>query len=174
MADLRARYRTATEIELRSVAGKPYYFVRTATSRVLIDPETGDLASPLDEERARQVATYHFAGDDRIQNAQLIESDPPTEIGSRRLPLWRIDFDDRFATSFYVDPFSGALMTRRHRYWRIFDVAFMLHIMDYDERSDAHNLFLKTAQTIGLLLAVSGGWLLFYVFRHRSRADAGA
>ena len=45
----------------------------------------------------------------------------------------------------------------------------MLHIMDYDERSDAHNLLLKIAQFTGAAFAITGLWLLFYSFRKRRK-----
>ena len=51
----------------------------------------------------------------------------------------------------------------------VFDFFFMLHIMDYDERSDAHNLLLQIAQFTGVIFGLSGLWLLFYSFRKRRR-----
>jgi uncharacterized iron-regulated membrane protein len=176
MASVRARYPDADQIGLRAVMGKTFYTVSTADNRFLLDTDTGEIKSPLDEDAARQIAKYHFAGDARVLNASLITSNPPTEIKTRRLPLWRIDFDDRFATSFYIDPYNGSLATRRHQYWRIFDFLWMLHIMDYEDRSDAHNLLLITAQLTGLSFAVTGLWLLFYSFsgrRNKKKALTG-
>lgn len=169
MASVRKQYPQASRIGLRTIMGETYYTVTTAENRYLIDAATGLLESPLDEGAARQIAIYHFAGDAPLVRSSLIDSDPPTEIQTRRLPLWRVDFDDRFATSFYIDPYDGALVTRRHRYWRIFDFLWMLHIMDYEERSDAHNLLLITAQVTGLSFAATGLWLLFYSFSGRRR-----
>lgn len=169
MTGLTARYPDATRIDLRPVMGKTFYAVTTAEKRYLVDPESGTVKSPLDEKTAREIARYHFAGEAPVINASLITSDPPMEIQTRRLPLWRIDFDDRFATSFYIDPYNGSLATRRHQYWRIFDFMWMLHIMDYEERSDAHNPLLITAQFAGLTFATSGLWLLFYSFSGRRK-----
>ena len=175
IATLRSKYPDATRIGLKPVMGKPFYTVTTSDTRYLLDPETGEVLSPLDEKTARDIASFHFNGTARILNATLITTSPPMEIQTRRLPLWRIDFDDRFSTSFYVDPYTGALVTRRHQYWRIFDFMWMLHIMDYDERTDAHNLLLKTAQVTGLIFAITGVWLLLYSFsgrRKESTTDA--
>ena len=175
MTTLRSRYPDANRIDLKQVMGKPFFAVTTAKARYLLDPETGAVISPLDEETARDIATFHFNGNAQILNAALITSDPPMEIQTRRLPLWRIDFDDRFSTSFYIDPYTGRLVTRRHQYWRIFDFMWMLHIMDYEKRSDAHNLLLKTAQVTGLIFAITGLWLLLYSFsgrRKKSTTDA--
>jgi uncharacterized iron-regulated membrane protein len=170
VAVLRAQYPDATEIGLRPVMGTSFFTVTTAQNRYLIDPQSAQVISPLDEEFARKIAVFHFNGDASIREVSLIVSDPPREIGPRRLPLWRVDFNDRFSTSFYIDPYNGALVTRRHQYWRVFDFFFMLHIMDYDERSDAHNLLLQIAQFTGVAFAITGLWLLFYSFRKRRKA----
>ena len=169
LAGLRARYKGITQIALKPVMGKTFYVITTAEARYLVDPITGALESPLNEATAKEVARYHFAGSAPVINASLITSDPPMEIQTRGLPLWRIDFDDRFASSFYIDPYDGSLVTRRHQYWRIFDFMWMLHIMDYEDRSDAHNLLLITAQATGLTFAITGLWLLFYSFSGRRR-----
>ena len=174
MDNLRSKYPDASRIGLKSVLGKPVYTVTTPDGRYLLDSETGAVISPLDEKTARDIATFHFNGNARILSASLITTDPPMEIQTRRLPLWRIDFDDRFSTSFYVDPYTGRLVTRRHQYWRIFDFMWMLHIMDYDERSDAHNLLLKTAQVTGLIFAITGLWLLLYSFSGRRKKTANS
>ena len=164
MALLRETYDTASVISLRTLMGKTFYTVEADENRYLIDPETGEIISPLKQETATEIAKYHFEGDAPVINASLITSNPPMEIQNRHLPLWRIDFDDRFTTSFYIDPYTGALVTRRHRYWRIFDFMWMMHIMDYDERADPHNLLLIVAQIAGLIFAISGLCLLFYSF----------
>jgi hypothetical protein len=169
IADLFKQFPSARSIGLRSVMGKAFYAVSTAGKRILIDPATGAVVSPLGEQIAREIAVFHFNGDDPVIAASLITSDPPGEIGARRLPLWRIDFDDRYSTTFYIDPDNGRLVTRRHQYWRIFDFLWMLHIMDYVDRDDVHNLLLKTAQFIGLTFVLTGFWLLYFRLKPRKK-----
>jgi len=167
LANLRLAYPGATKIGIKSLLGSPFYTVTTAKKRYLLDASTGQVVSPLDEKMATQIATYQYNGDATVMKTALITSDAPMEIGTRALPLWRVDFDDRFATSFYIDPYSGSLVTRRHVYWRVFDFLWMLHIMDYDERSDIHQPLLWSAQVAGLLLTVTGAWLLIHRMRRR-------
>jgi len=167
--ELHRRYAGATEIGLLSLMGEPFFTVTTESNRYLIDPRDGAIVSPLNKNAAREIAVFHFNGDDPIRRIELLTEQPPAEIGKRPLPIWRVDFDDRFNTSFYIDPYTGALVTRRHQYWRIFDFFFMLHIMDYDDRTDAHNLLLKIAQFAGVSFAITGLWLLFYSFSRRRK-----
>ena len=171
---LAAQYPDATKIGLQAVMGQTYFTVITPDNRYLIDPDTAEVISPLNETAAREIARFHFNGDASINRAKLITSEPPMEIQSRRLPLWRVDFDDRFSSSFYIDPYTGKLATRRHQYWRIFDFMWMLHIMDYNERSDVHNLLLNIAQVTGLVFATTGLWLLFYSFGGRRKKRAAS
>jgi hypothetical protein len=160
LANIRTDFPGATEIGIKPVLGRLLFTITTPDARYLVDPSSGQTLSPLDEEMATEIARHHYRGDAEVADAKLITSGPPAEIGTRALPLWRIDFEDRFATSFYIDPYSGALVTRRHLYWRIFDFLWMLHIMDYDDRSDIHHPLLWSAQVAGLLLAITGAWLL--------------
>lgn len=169
LPELLGQFPDTEQIGLRAVMGETYYLVTTVSDRWLIDPQTGAIHSPLNEETVRKIARFHFNGDASITNVSLIESSPPMEIQTRPLPLWRVDFDDRYSTSFYIDPQSGRLATRRHQYWRIFDFLWMLHIMDYKERADAHSVLLISAQVSGLIFAVTGLWLLFYSFSGRRK-----
>ena len=89
------QYPDASSIALQSVIGTTFYLVTTPDHQHLIDPETAEVVSPLGEDLARKIAIHHFDGGDRVRDVSLIRSDPPREIGSRRLPLWRIDFDGR-------------------------------------------------------------------------------
>lgn len=169
IAELHTRFPTARNIGLRVVMGKTFYFVSAPGKRFLVDPATGKVAPPLGEQLARDIAAYHFNGDEPVIAATLITSNPPREIGARRLPLWRIDFDDRYSTTFYIDPDIGRLVTRRHQYWRIFDFLWMLHIMDYVNRDNAHNLLLKAAQITGLTFVLTGFWLLYFRLKPRRK-----
>ena len=88
--------------------------------------------------------------------------------------VWRVDFDDEDETSIYVSGQDGAVLERRNSTWRLFDIFWMLHIMDYDERADAHNPLLITAQVTGLVFTLMGIWLLFYSFNRRRKSRPGA
>lgn len=174
LAKMRVDFPAATGIGITPVLGRLLYTITTPDARYLVDPSSGQTLSPLDQEMVTEIARHYYRGDATVADASLITSDAPPEIGTRTLPLWRVDFEDRFATSFYIDPYSAALVTRRHRFWRIFDFLWMLHIMDYDDRSDIHHPLLWTAQLAGLLLAVTGSWLLFHrIGRRRKQIRPG-
>ncbi|MDH5620520.1 MAG: PepSY domain-containing protein [Gammaproteobacteria bacterium] len=155
----------ASSITLKTMMSRPVYRIEGAEVRI-VDANTGELLSPLNEQLATEVATFHYAGDSGIQGVMLVENDPPTELQGRPLPIWRVDFDDVWNSSFYIEPSSGEFTIRRHTLWRVFDFLWMLHIMDYDEREDINNTVLRVVSVLGTLMGLSGVWLLFYSFNN--------
>lgn len=171
-ADMLTDYPDASEIALASWIGQPVYRVQSPGGTHLVNAETGEEISPLSQEDAIAVARYHYTRTADVTAVTLLidKAEAPSEIQSRPLPLWRIDFDDAGSTAFYVSPDDGSLVTRRHTYWRIFDFAWMLHIMDYEERADVNNTLLRISAGVGLVLSALGMWLLFFSFKRRRRS----
>jgi PepSY-associated transmembrane protein len=160
----------AQSITLKSMMDQPVYLV-TSDSTLLLDAHDGRQLSPLDEQTAIQVARYHYEGEGNIRHVELLENNPPTELQTRPLPLWRIDFDDAWNSSFYIDPHSSEFETRRHTLWRVFDFMWMLHVMDYDAREDINNTVLRLFSILGVLLGMGGVWLLFYSFNKNKKQE---
>lgn len=156
----------SANIKLSLMMERPVYRLEGSELR-LLDANTGQRLTPIDEEIATQIASFHYAGDGVIKQVRLIEKDPPTELQTRALPLWRVDFDDVWNSSFYIDPNSGQFTTRRHSLWRVFDFLWMLHVMDYDTRENINNNVLRVFSVLATLLGASGIWLLFYSFNRR-------
>jgi len=164
-------YPHAENIALSQMAGRPVYLV-SGTDVRLLDANTGLQLSPIDEAVATRIATFHYAGDGTISRVELLEKDAPTELQSAALPLWRVDFDDVWNSTFYINPNSGQFTIRRHSLWRIFDFLWMLHVMDYDTRDDINNNVLRVFSISATLFGLSGVWLLFYSFNRRRRGVA--
>jgi uncharacterized iron-regulated membrane protein len=174
MAEISQRYPEMTQIAMRSLPGfaDPVYEVTTRGRKVLLNAISGERISPLSADRIRELARSYYAGKGELVAMSLIERDPPAEVQARALPLWRVDFDDRLQTSFYLHPDTGTLATRRHRFWRWFDFLWMLHIMDYETRDDVNNAVLRAATALGATTVLSGLWLTYFSFRRRRSAVA--
>ena len=61
----------------------------------------------------------------------------------------------------YVDPFSGEVSAIRSLQWRIWDFMWGIHIMDWVERDNIDNLWLKVFSFIALFTSLSGIILFF-------------
>ena len=148
----------------------PVYELTGPESRAMVDAVTGEVLSPLSAQTIESLASRYYAGNGRIERTEQIQA-TPVEARGRRAPLWRVDFDDAFDTTLYLDPDTGALVTRRHRWWRVYDTFWMLHLMDYgDERDDVNNKLLRFVAIGSSVAALAGVGLLFYSFRRRPRA----
>jgi len=165
---------TATAISTDHLQDRPVYAVTTPAGRHLIDAATGEKLSPLPKSVIEAMARKLYAGPGGISAMRLLTENPPSEIQSRPLPLWRVDFDDPWSPSLYLSPVSGELVTKRHDFWRAFDFLWMFHIMDYENRSDVNNWLLRIAAAVVTLSTLTGIWLLFYSFRHPKVPTAGA
>ena len=176
LAAVRAGREDVTAIELRMLPDRaqPVYELARSSGPELLDAATATVLSPLGESRIRALAAAHYAGSGTISALTHIASDAevPGEIRGRRAPVWRVDFDDWTATTLYLDPATGRLVTRRHRFWRWFDFLWSLHIMDYTEREDVNNPLLRAATPLALLTASFGAWLAFFSFAFLRRRRA--
>ncbi|NOX93696.1 MAG: PepSY domain-containing protein [Alphaproteobacteria bacterium] len=144
----------ATSLELRSFMNRPVYEITSADGVALFDASTGQKLSPISEDTARAVAKQDYVGEGKIVKIALM-SETPYEYRKEK-PVWRVDFNDNLHTRIYVSPSTGEVASRRNDVWRIFDFLWMLHIMDYGERTDFNNPLLKAASATGLLFAISG------------------
>ena len=157
-------YPNAENVELTTfVDSNVYRFTLRSTQgqdKVMLDATTGIKLSPINENMAMQIANYYYQGDAKVSTVFLLTDNAPFELSSRHLPVWRVNFDDFARSTLYISAQSGKVVTRRHQFWRIFDLMFSLHVMDYEDEDPANNLLLWVA--LFSLLAVFSGMTLTY------------
>lgn len=113
----------------------------------------------IDAALAGAIARASYSGSGQAGVARLL--DYSLEARAHKEPVWRIDFDDADETTVYVSARSGKVLEHRNSTWRLFDFFWMLHIMDYSERTNFNNPLLVSSAIGGLWMALSGVWLLF-------------
>ncbi|MGO3127542.1 MAG: PepSY domain-containing protein [Luteimonas sp.] len=160
------RYPDTTSIALKRLLDRDVFELRSGDGVLLADAVTGERLTPLPEEAALALARALYQGDAEVSRTEWVTV-APQEVQTRPVPLWAVHFADRGATTLYLSPDTGELLARRHSLWRWFDLLWMLHIMDYDTRSDVNNTLFRVASIVGLLFALSGVWLLVYSFSRR-------
>jgi len=98
-------------------------------------------------------------------NVVLIE-DPKrgSEYRGRDLPLYKVVSvnEDDEEINVYQNPFSGEVVAIRSTQWRLWDLMWGLHIMDWIDRDNIGNIWLKVFSFIALFTSVSGIVLFFY------------
>jgi hypothetical protein len=138
--------------------GPQYRLTDTAGIVHHFDAQTGEPLSAIDANQAEEIAVANYSGDGTGQTALLVDRNSTEYRG--RLPVWRVDFNDKAATTLYIAADNGDVVTRRNRIWRIYDFAWMLHIMDYRERTDFNHPLLVWVSALALLVTLSGVYLI--------------
>jgi len=148
-----------------SLHGEPVFIVDGFIETIVLDGPTGQQLSPFTADWAKRTASRLYIGSGEIAGAEIRSDNFPDLKGSDA--LWKIHFDDSDSTALYLDPESGALRAVRTDIWRIFDIMWMLHIMDYDDRSDISNPLLISFSIASLLFMISGFILAWFRFSRR-------
>ena len=126
----------------------------------LINARTGKSLTPLLKAEIREIAIQAYKGEASVKSARLLDR-APIEWRSYT-PVWQVEFSDKDATRLYIHPLTGHVETVRTRLWRIYDIAWMLHIMDYRTRDNFNNPLVKIVASLGLAIALTGLGLVFY------------
>ncbi|QSX37594.1 PepSY domain-containing protein [Shewanella sedimentimangrovi] len=173
MDSLLKNYPGAEQVRLQTSTLGPFYSLRHHGEKLRISAVDGSPMALLSEQDARKVAIQVYTGTGQISEARLFSEEAPAEVSPRLLPLWQINFDDAGNSSLYVSAIEGRVVTKRHTGWRLFDVMWMLHIMDYDSRENIHNLLLQSLATLGIITALMGAVLAWRGLRSRNQGPKG-
>lgn len=146
------------EIELKRQSGKWVWRVESEDQVQLYDAIDGS-SIEIDEAYVRGVAAAGYDGTGKPKTVTLLSS-PTLEARGHSIPMWKVDFDDRYRTSFYISADEGRILERRNDTWRWFDLFWMLHTMDYAERDNFNNPWVIAVAFASVWLAVSGIVLL--------------
>ena len=85
-----------------------------------------------------------------------------------RLPLYKVEAlsKDQEEIDVYLDPFTEEILLIRSFKWRMWDLMWGFHIMDWNERDNMGNIFIKIFSILAFVSALSGV-ILFFMSRKR-------
>jgi hypothetical protein len=157
--------------EMRVVmqGGRPVAVLTTldgAVSRV--DFATGTPLLPLDAAAARALVADRIRGGDKVAQVTLFPVEKAPFDFRRPLAVWQVALED--GTNVYVGRDTGEIEAVRTRWWRAFDFAWGLHIMDLSEREDTSHPILIIFAALSLVGALIGCVLMFR--RRKTRVTA--
>ena len=105
-----------------------------------------------------------------IDLEEITESSKGSEFRGRDLPLYKVtslnDKDKKI--NLYLNVFSGEITAVRSLQWRIWDLMWGFHIMDWQTRDKINNIFLKIFSILALVSSISG-ILLFFKIDYKSK-----
>ena len=143
--------------KIENVRGEKYLIAEVKAS-IVDKPKV----EKIDFESAMQIIKERT-----ILKPQTIEiiNDPQrgSEYRGRELPLYKVVTLSNAGKEInvYQDPFTGEIVAIRSAQWRVWDLMWGLHIMDWVDRDNIDNLLLKIFSFIALFTSISGVILFF-------------
>jgi hypothetical protein len=135
-----------------------------------VDFATGSALPPLDAAAARALVARRITGGDKVERVTLFPAEQTPFDFRRPLAVWQVALVD--GTNVYVGRHTGEIEAVRTRWWRAFDLAWGLHIMDLSEREDTSHPVLILFAALSLTGALIGCVLMFR--RRKPRVTAPA
>ncbi|WP_448582009.1 hypothetical protein [Thermaurantiacus sp.] len=159
----------ADSLVLRMLGGRPVFELREGNEAVALFDARSGAPIRLDSQAIAALARAAHAKKARIAHVSRVpEGAPPLEF-RRKSPAWAVRFDDDEGATFYLHAVSGELLAVRTDRWRLFDLMWGLHIMDWRGREDFNHPLLVGAAAAASA-GVFGGLLLLLLRLRRRRA----
>ena len=88
-----------------------------------------------------------------------------SEYRGRSLPLYKVTSKNKEneKINVYLNVFSGEILAIRSTQWRIWDLMWGFHIIDWQERDNINNFLLKIFSILALISSLTGLLLFFKV-----------
>ncbi|HEX8215302.1 MAG TPA: PepSY domain-containing protein [Allosphingosinicella sp.] len=148
-----------TALTVRPLLARHVIEVGTPRGIRLFDGASGHRIT-IDAAMARRLAQAGYAGAGAVRDVRLL-TERTLAIREHSLPVWRVDFADGQNSSFYVSQTTGELLERRNDTWRVWDFVWMLHNMDYLNRTSFNHPLIVIVGFGAVWLAITGLYLLF-------------
>ena len=152
-------------LSLRFVDGQWVYRVAAADGVHLRRARDGARLD-IDAAMARRLAAMHYRGGGRLDS---VRHHAAATLETRDAgPTWEAAYRDAAGTRLYFSAEDATLVAVRTDAWRLKDVFWMLHTMDYRGRDDFNNPLVMLAGAAAAWVALTGLWLLVRVLRART------
>ncbi|MDB4829435.1 hypothetical protein OAH56_04120 [Gammaproteobacteria bacterium] len=98
-----------------------------------------------------------------LEVIEITDRKSGSEFRGRSLPIYKVESkntknDD---INVYVNIYSGEIMAIRSPQWRVWDLMWGFHIMDWKDRDNINNLLLKVFSILALVSSITGLILFF-------------
>lgn len=133
-----------------------------------VDFATGEPIAPMTAVDARALVADRIVGGDKIRSVTLFEADEVPIDFRREMAVWQVALED--GAHIYVGRDTGAIEAVRTRFWRAFDFAWGLHIMDLQTRGNTSHPILILFAILAALTALMGCSLMFRKRQARIKA----
>lgn len=160
-----ARLGAVEGLVLRRVLDRPVYELTDSLGKRVVDARTGRPVV-IDAASAQQIAKQAFHQQAPVVSVEHLAK-PNLEAREHAGPMWRVNFADEENSSAYVSAITGRPLVNRGDTWRTWDFVWMLHNMDYVNRTSFNHPLIIFVAFATLWISFTGFYLLFKSFRRR-------
>lgn len=126
--------------------------------------EDGGALQKISFDEAKQLVSKHtFLKPTSVE--EIYTSEKGSEYRGRQLPIYKVitrNANDNEINA-YLNIFTGEVIAIRSAQWRIWDLMWGFHIMDWQARDNIDNLLLKIFSILALISSISGILLFFKI-----------
>ena len=153
----------AVSVNVKNRLGKTIIAASTENGMRYFDEE-GRVLQKISFDEAKQLVSKHtFLKPIAVE--EIYTSEEGSEYRGRELPLYKVvtrNANDNEINA-YLNIFTGEVVAIRSAQWRIWDLMWGFHIMDWQERDNIDNLLLKIFSILALVSSISGILLFFKI-----------
>ena len=160
-----ASFGSVEKLTLRRLVDRPIYEVVGGGAPRLIDARTGQPIM-IDAATAEGISRQAFHHEGPVKSVERLEK-ANLEAREHEGPMWRVNFADEENSSAYVSATTGRALVNRGDTWRTWDFVWMLHNMDYVNRTSFNHPLIIFVAFATLWISFTGFYLLFKSFRRR-------
>ena len=148
-------------IQVARRIGEEILIVRKEAGTEYLNLE-GDALEKLSGEQAKSIVSS-VTSLTPLSTKEINEPEPGSEYRGRNLPLFKVATKDQEnkQINVYVDAISGQVVAIRSEQWRLWDLMWGLHIMDWETRDEINNWLLKLFSVLALISSLTGVLIFF-------------
>jgi len=153
----------ATDINIKKRLGDTIVIASTKSGMLYLDTNGNPVNHITSDEAMAIVEQATTLQPQRVE--QVNDSSRGSEYRGRALPIYRVitkNANDA-EINVYVNIYSGDISAIRSVQWRIWDLMWGFHIMDWVERDNIDNILLKIFSILALVSSLTGVLLFFKV-----------
>ena len=159
------------KIQLQQRLYTPIYIAELDDNWLVYHAETAEKLEPLTETEARSIAGN--STELAILSATWVaEVSRDSEYRDGELPAWKMKLKGVDEANLWIGANSGKASTIRTNTWRLYDLLWSLHIMDYVDRDNFNSWLLRAFALLGVITVVSGIALFFISAKQRKRSPS--
>ena len=152
-------------LTLRRIVDRPVYEIKDQQGIRVLDARSGQRIL-IDAGLAQNIARDAFHHKSAVSSVERLAK-ANLEARDHAGAMWRVNFTDEENSSSYVSADTGRALVNRGDTWRLWDIAWMLHNMDYVNRTSFNHPLIIFVAFGALWLSFTGFYLLFKSFRRR-------